>query len=111
MFHRDPEALARAYLDDPDPGEGPRPAPGQPPDLLALPRAVADDLAPVDGAERLRRDPRAAPTPCSTATTRCRSFCSTTCRSRRCCCATCVTGRPWIRVDVNIGKLVEPAGD
>jgi hypothetical protein len=22
-----------------------------------------------------------------------------------------VAGKPWIRVDVNIGKLVEPAGD
>ena len=87
------------------------PAAGEPADLLDLPRAVA-------AADRSRRRPRAAAgdrpgqgRDLRLATTRCRSCWCTTCRSRRCCWQPARARKDWIRIDFNIGKLVEPAGD
>ena len=66
---------------------------------------------PSRAGERLRDDPARARTRSSTGPTRCRSCCCTTCRSRALLLRNLVRGRDWVRIDFNIGKLVEPAGD
>ena len=96
----------------PRPRRGPADAAsGQPPDLLALPGAVADDLASVDGRSSastvIRRGTDAVfdrDDPLPFLLLHHLQIPSLLLRNL-------VTGRPWIRVDVNIGKLVEPAGD
>ena len=102
--------VAAAYLDDGVPtGHA---AADEPADVLALPRALAAAATPGDAAERgcgrslrgkdaifdwadplpfLHGAPPADPVAAAA--------------------ATCVHGKDWIRIDFNIGKLVEPAGD
>lgn len=109
MFHRDEVALARAYLEDLDgppltPRAGSRPThwlyhelwrmvsrPSTIPERLAVVRRGTDAVFDRDD-------------PLPFLLLHHLQIPSLLLRSL-------VAGRPWIRVDVNIGKLVEPAGD
>ena len=81
------------------------------PDVLALPRALARWRPAATARAALRTIAARHATRSSPGTTRCRSCWSTTSRSRRCCWRNLRTGKDWIRIDFNIGKLVEPGGD
>lgn len=109
MFHSDAEALARAYLED-VPGPPLRPsAEGRPTywlyqelwRMVSRPSSVRERLAVLRAGTDAVFD-RDDPLPflllhhLQIPSLLLRSL---------------VTGRPWIRIDVNIGKLVEPAGD
>ncbi|GAA4769821.1 ATP-grasp enzyme [Actinomycetospora chibensis] len=111
MFHRDSEALARAYLDDLDPGEGPlTPRPDSRPTYWLYHEVWRMISRPSTALERLdviRRGTDAVfdrDDPLPFLLLHHLQIPSLLLRNL-------VTGRPWIRVDVNIGKLVEPAGD
>ncbi|MEJ2884976.1 ATP-grasp enzyme [Actinomycetospora aeridis] len=109
MFHRDPEALARAYLEDGDAGPL-TPSPGSRPTywlyhelwrMVSRPSTLGERLAVLRAGTDAVFD-RDDPLPflllhhLQIPSLLLRAL---------------VTGKPWIRVDVNIGKLVEPAGD
>ncbi|HSK57423.1 MAG TPA: ATP-grasp enzyme [Actinomycetospora sp.] len=111
MFHRDEVALARAYLDDLGPGEPPlTPRADSRPThwlyhelwrMVSRPWTIRERLAVVRRGTDAVFD-RDDPLPflllhhVQIPSLLLRNL---------------VAGRPWIRVDVNIGKLVEPAGD
>jgi predicted ATP-grasp superfamily ATP-dependent carboligase len=109
MFHRDSEALARAYLDDVD-GPPLTPSPGSRPTywlyhelwrMLSRPRTIPERLAVLRAGTDAVFD-RDDPLP---------FLLLHHLQIPSLLLGNLVAGRPWIRVDVNIGKLVEPAGD
>ena len=83
----------------------------QPADVLALPRAVAAVTQPGGACRTPAGHPPRQGGDFRLVATRCRSCWCTTCRSRGCCWGTWCARKGWIRIDFNIGKLVEPAGD
>ncbi|MEJ2865207.1 ATP-grasp enzyme [Actinomycetospora flava] len=109
MFHRDGAALARAYLDDVD-GPPLTPSADSRPTYWLYQELWRMVSRPSTVPERLRvlRDGTDAvfdrDDPLPFLLLHHLQIPSLLLRSL-------VTGRPWIRVDVNIGKLVEPAGD
>ena len=109
MFHRDQQALARAYLDDVD-GAPLRPSADSRPTYWLyheLWRLVSDPASLRERLAVLRAGTDAVfdrDDPLPFLLLHHLQIPSLLLRNL-------VTGKPWIRVDVNIGKLVEPAGD